>query len=201
MRRRCAGDRRSRAGSARRSRRPSVTICRRPDRCRAPRRRPTSTTRASPAVGSISITDGVLDGFLQNAYTARASGTVSTGSAQRGSHRSAPGVGPRVVKLRCRHAQSPEAGHGRGRRRAVGDRARRAALRGEPGVGRSVGRHRGSPDPWRRRWPSPSARSRSGRRCSGCWPTSSRSVATSTYFPWEATGVTLAIADVTMSGS
>ena len=42
--------------------------------------------------------DGVLEGFLHNAYTGRASGAASTGSAQRHSHRSVPGVGPHVVK-------------------------------------------------------------------------------------------------------
>ena len=45
------------------------------------------------------ITGGQLDGYLHNAYTARATGTRSTGSAQRGSHRGVPGVGPHAVKL------------------------------------------------------------------------------------------------------
>jgi PmbA protein len=43
--------------------------------------------------------DGMLQGFLHNSYTGRASGAASTGSAQRHSHRSVPGVGPHVVKL------------------------------------------------------------------------------------------------------
>ncbi|MEO6317378.1 MAG: TldD/PmbA family protein [Acidimicrobiales bacterium] len=38
------------------------------------------------------VTDGVLQGFLQNSYTGRRSGTASTGSAQRGIA-STPGVG------------------------------------------------------------------------------------------------------------
>ena len=54
------------------------------------------------------IADGVLGGFLQNAYTARASGTVSTGSAQRGSHRSAPGRRSPGGEGGCRACQSPE---------------------------------------------------------------------------------------------
>jgi PmbA protein len=45
------------------------------------------------------VAQGRLVGFLHNAYTARSSGSVSTGSAQRPSHRSAPGVGPRSLRL------------------------------------------------------------------------------------------------------
>jgi len=44
------------------------------------------------------IENGVLRGFLQNSYTARKDGTVSTGSALRG-YRSTPGVGPHVLVL------------------------------------------------------------------------------------------------------
>ncbi|MFN8052516.1 MAG: metallopeptidase TldD-related protein [Acidimicrobiales bacterium] len=44
------------------------------------------------------ITAGVLGGFLHNSYTARRSGTVSTGSAVRGS-RSLPGVGAQVLVM------------------------------------------------------------------------------------------------------
>lgn len=45
------------------------------------------------------VEGGRLGGFLHNAYSARASGSASTGSAQRPSHRSAPGVGPRSLRL------------------------------------------------------------------------------------------------------
>jgi PmbA protein len=43
------------------------------------------------------IESGELVGFLHNAYTARCLGTVTTGSASRASHRSAPSVGPKVI--------------------------------------------------------------------------------------------------------
>ncbi len=69
-----------------------------------------ATRAASPAASDIDgeglacrpvplIEDGVLSGFLHNAYTARASGTVSTGSAQRPSHRGGPWVGPHVATV------------------------------------------------------------------------------------------------------
>ncbi len=45
------------------------------------------------------VSDGVLDGFLHNAYTARVAGVDSTASASRGSHRAGPGVGPRSLRL------------------------------------------------------------------------------------------------------
>jgi PmbA protein len=44
------------------------------------------------------IGGGALHGYLHNAYTGRSMGTVSTGSASRGSHRSAPSVGPRSIR-------------------------------------------------------------------------------------------------------
>jgi len=44
------------------------------------------------------VSGGVLDGFLHNSYTARRSGTASTGSAVRGA-RSLPGVGARVLVM------------------------------------------------------------------------------------------------------
>jgi PmbA protein len=46
------------------------------------------------------IVDGVLQMFVHNAYTARRAGTVSTGSAVRGSFKSTPGVGTQAVSLR-----------------------------------------------------------------------------------------------------
>lgn len=45
------------------------------------------------------IVDGVLQMFVHNAYTARRAGTVSTGSAVRGSFKSTPGVGTQAVSL------------------------------------------------------------------------------------------------------
>ncbi len=43
---------------------------------------------------NILVRDGIFEGFLHNAYTAKRTGGVSTGSAVRGGFRSAPGVGP-----------------------------------------------------------------------------------------------------------
>jgi PmbA protein len=51
-------------------------------------------TRRTPLIAA-----GVLQGFVHNSYTARRSGTTSTGSATRGSHKSTPGVGCRAVTL------------------------------------------------------------------------------------------------------
>lgn len=45
------------------------------------------------------IEHGRLEGFLHNAYTARCMQTASTGSAVRAGHRSAPGVGPSALML------------------------------------------------------------------------------------------------------
>jgi PmbA protein len=48
---------------------------------------------------NVLIQDGVLEMFVHNAYTARRAGTVSTGSAVRGSFKSTPGVGTQAVSL------------------------------------------------------------------------------------------------------
>ncbi|MDQ1521492.1 MAG: PmbA protein, partial [Actinomycetota bacterium] len=45
------------------------------------------------------IIDGVLQGFLQNVYTGRRSGTGTTASAVRGGFKSTPGVGVRAMRL------------------------------------------------------------------------------------------------------
>jgi len=45
------------------------------------------------------ITDGVLQGFLHNSYTARRMGAVSTGSAVRGGFKSTPSAGARALSL------------------------------------------------------------------------------------------------------
>lgn len=48
---------------------------------------------------NVLIEDGVLRQFVHNAYTARRAGTVSTGSATRGSYKTTPGVGTQAVSL------------------------------------------------------------------------------------------------------
>jgi PmbA protein len=48
---------------------------------------------------NVLVQDGVLNTFLHNAYTARRSGAASTGSAVRGGFKSTPSAGPRAVAL------------------------------------------------------------------------------------------------------
>lgn len=62
------------------------------------------TARATDGEGLASrcnalITDGVLDSFVHNAYTGRWAGTASTGNAVRGGFKSTPGVGCRALSL------------------------------------------------------------------------------------------------------
>jgi PmbA protein len=45
------------------------------------------------------ISDGVLQGFLHNSYSGRRSGTASTGSGVRGGFKGAPGVGAQALVL------------------------------------------------------------------------------------------------------
>ena len=48
---------------------------------------------------NVLIENGVLQGFVQNAYTARRAGAASTGSAVRGGFKTTPGVGTRALAL------------------------------------------------------------------------------------------------------
>jgi len=48
---------------------------------------------------NVLVQDGILLGFLQNTYTGRRSGTASTGSAVRAGFKSTPGVGARALSL------------------------------------------------------------------------------------------------------
>ncbi|MGZ4695062.1 MAG: TldD/PmbA family protein [Acidimicrobiales bacterium] len=57
---------------------------------------------------NVLIEGGVLKLFVQNAYTARRSGTVSTGSAVRGGFKSTPGVGCMATSLLPGTATQPE---------------------------------------------------------------------------------------------
>lgn len=45
------------------------------------------------------VTDGVLQGFIHNSYSARRAGTVSTGNAVRGGFKATPGVGALALQL------------------------------------------------------------------------------------------------------
>lgn len=144
------------------------------------------------------IDDGVLAGYLHNAYTARASGTVSTGSAQRSSPRSAPGVGPHVVTLRPGTASQEQilaqVGEGLLVHDIAGLHSGVNPVSGDLSVGAEGVRIRGG-------------EAAEGVREVTIGSTLQRMIgdvvaigSDLTYFPWESTGVTLAIADVTMSG-
>ena len=112
-------------------------------------------------------------------------------------HARRPGAGARARRPGTMGADEILACGGRRALRAVGDRR---ALRREPGERRLLGRGRRPDDPWRRAWPSPSARSPSPRPCSACCSRSSRSGATCAGCPASAAGQTLAIADMPLSG-
>jgi PmbA protein len=145
------------------------------------------------------LAGGVLEGYLHNAYTGRSSGTTSTGSAQRGSHRAAPGVGPRVIKL-APGATSPEAilaevGNGLLVQEVSGLHSGVNPVSGDLSVGVEGALIRGG---------APAAPVREATIGSTLQRMLLDVVAVGddlTYFPWESTGVTLAIADVTLSGT
>lgn len=144
------------------------------------------------------VSDGRLQGFLHNAYTGRASGAASTGSAQRPSPRGAPGVGPHVVKLQPGD-ESPEQLMAR-----VGDGLLVQELSGlHSGVNPVSGDLSVGVEGQRIRGGAPAE----GIREVTIGSTLQRMLTDVvgigddlTHFPWESTGVSLAIADVTMSG-
>ena len=144
------------------------------------------------------IESGELVGFLHNAYTGRASGGASTGSAQRPSHRAAPSVGPHVVKV------------------AAGSRSAAQVISGvDEGlmVLELSGLHSGvNPVSGDLSVGIEGMMIRGGELAEGVREVTIGSTLQRmlmdvvdvgddlTYFPWESTGVTLAIADMTMSG-
>ena len=144
------------------------------------------------------IDDGSLEGFLHNAYTARATGTRSTGSAQRGGHRGAPGVGPHVVKVRPGTATPSEV------LASVGDGLLVHELSGlHSGVNPVSGDLSVGVEGVLLRAGAPAEAVREVTIGSTVQRMLTDVVAVAddlTYFPWESTGVTLAIGDVTMSG-
>lgn len=147
------------------------------------------------------IADGVLRGFLHNAYTARASATTSTGSARRGTYKASPGVGPRVAKL----VPGPTAGTVGSILAEVGDGLIVHELSGlHSGVNPVSGDLSVGIEGVRLRGGEPAEAVREVTIGSTLQRMLLDVVAVGddlTYFPWEATGVTLAIADVTMSGA
>jgi PmbA protein len=145
------------------------------------------------------VDDGVLAGFLHNAYSARACSTVPTGSARRSSPRTAPGVGPHVVKIGP-GTDGPEellrrVGDGLLVRELSGLHSGVNPVSGDLSVGVEAQRIRGG---------EVAEPVREVTIASTLQRMLLQVVAVGadlTYFPWEATGVTLAIDDVAMSGT
>lgn len=145
------------------------------------------------------VTAGTLDGFLHNAWTGRALGTSSTGSAQRSSHRSVPGVGPRVAKL-VPGSLSPaqvlaSVGDGLLVQEVSGLHSGVNPVSGDLSVGVEGLRLRGGETA------EPVREATIGSTLQRMLDAVVAVGDDLTYFPWESTGVTLAVADVTLSGS
>jgi len=144
------------------------------------------------------VADGRLEGFLHNAYTARALGGRSTGSAQRGSYRGVPSVGPHVVSLRP-GTESPEEllaqiGEGVWVHELVGLHSGVNPVSGDFSVGIEGQLVHGG---------APAEPVREVTIASTIQRLLDDVVAVGgdlTRFPWEASGVTLVAADVMMSG-
>ncbi len=144
------------------------------------------------------ITEGRLRGFLHNAYTARALGARSTGSAQRGSYRGAPSVGPHVISLRPGDTSPEEllaqVGEGLWVHELVGLHSGVNPVSGDLSVGVEGQLLRAG---------APAEPVREVTIASTIQRLLDDVVAVGndlTRFPWEASGVTLAAADVMMSG-
>lgn len=145
------------------------------------------------------IEGGSLVGYLHNAYTGRACGSASTGSAQRGGHRGAPGVGAHVVTLQPGTASPAEVlasvGDGLLVHELSGLHSGVNPVSGDLSVGIEGRMIRGG---------EPAEPVREVTIGSTIQRMLTQVVALGddlTYFPWESTGLTLAVADVTMSGA
>jgi PmbA protein len=145
------------------------------------------------------VEGGVLRAFLHNAYTGRAMGAPSTGSAVRGSHRSVPGVGPRALRPTPGNRSAPavlaDVGDALLVREVSGLHSGINPVSGDVSVGVDGLMVRGG---------APAEPVREVTIASTLQRLLTDVVAVGddlTYFPWEAAGVTLAVADVTMSGT
>jgi PmbA protein len=145
------------------------------------------------------ISGGSLEGFLHNAYTARVAGVVSTGSASRPTHRSGPGVGPRSLRLAPGDGDLSDVlgrvGEGILVREVSGMHSGVNPISGDLSVGIEGRIVRGGA-------PAQPVREMT---IASTIPRMLLDVvdigADLTRFPWESAGVTLAIADVTVSGT
>jgi PmbA protein len=145
------------------------------------------------------IERGVLRSFLHNAYTGRAMGAPSTGSAVRGSHRSVPGVGPRALRP-APGTRSPEAlladvGDALLVRDVAGLHSGMNPVSGDLSVGVDglMVRDGALAEPVR----EVTIASTLQRLLTDVVAVGDDL----TFFPWEAAGVSLAVSDVTMSGT
>ena len=145
------------------------------------------------------VEQGLLTGFLHNSYSARMLGAASTASATRAGYRGAPGVGPRVL--------TPAPGE-------MGVDELHRSLADAVVVQEFAGLHSGvNPTSGDLSVGIEGFRLRSGERAE---PIKEVTIASSIQrmltdivavgsdlrrFPWDASGVSLAIADVTLSGT
>lgn len=145
------------------------------------------------------IEAGELVGFLHNAYTARCLGTTTTGSASRSSHRTAPSVGPKVVTP-APGSMSPEA-----MREELRDGFLVTELSGlHSGVNPTSGDLSVGAEGRMVRGGELAEAVREVIISSTLQRMLSEVVAVGDdlrHFPWEAAGVSLAVAEVTLSGT
>lgn len=144
------------------------------------------------------IVDGRLQGFLHNAYTARCTGTRSTGSAVRAGHRSTPGAGPSSLVPEP-GATSPgriieEIGEGILVREVIGLHSGVNPVSGDVSVGVEGILIRGG------ELTEPVREVTIGSTVQRMLADTIAVGSDLRRFPWESAGVTWAIADVMMSG-
>jgi len=145
------------------------------------------------------VDGGRLLGFLHNAYTGRATGAASTGSAQRSSHRSAPGVGPRSLRIAPGHGGLDDViasvGDGLLVREVAGLHSGVNPTSGDLSVGVEGRVIRGGE-------PAEAVREVTiASTIPRMLLEVTRVGADLTRFPWESAGVSLAVADVMVSGT
>lgn len=145
------------------------------------------------------IEAGTLSGFMHNSYSARCAGTTSTGSAQRSSLQSPPSVGPFVVSLAPGATAAADilgaVGQGVLVRELTGLHSGVNTISGDLSVGIEGLLIRGG------ELAEPVAEVTIASTIQKMLANVSAVGSDLTYFPWEATGVTLAIDDMTLSGT
>ncbi|MGI9578155.1 MAG: TldD/PmbA family protein [Microthrixaceae bacterium] len=163
---------------------------------------PTSGTRDGEGLATRQVSlieGGVLRGFLHNSYTARELGSTSTASAARGGYRGAPGVGPRVltpvVGTRSRSELLVEVGDAVAVQELSGLHSGVNPTSGDLSVGMEGVRLRGGEpaEPIK----EVTIASTIQRMLTGVVSIGSDL----RRFPWDSSGVSLAIEDVTLSGA